>query len=134
MAPYGRGEMAGKKIVFVAFAGEDEPSRVLFLERKIRSEAPFEFADMAVKEPFDADWQERTRAKIRESDGVVALISPATPDAAGHLWEIGCAVEEGKEIVGIWLEDGYEVRPVELGSAPCKEWTWENVAAFIDSL
>jgi hypothetical protein len=125
--------MADKRIVFIAFAEEDEGSRTLFSGQRIHPDTPFEFTDMPVKEPYDSDWQERTRTRIKRSDGVIALISPSTPDAEGQLWEIGCAVEEGKEILGIWLEDGYEVMPTEIGSAPCKEWTWENVATFIDS-
>jgi hypothetical protein len=126
--------MPDKKIVYIAFAEEDRGCRVLFSGQRIHPEAPFEFTDMSVKEPCDPGWRERTRTRIKRSDGVIALISPSTPDAYGQLWEIECAVEEGKEIVGIWLEDGYEVRPTEIGSAPCREWTWENVAAFIDSL
>jgi hypothetical protein len=125
--------MADKRIVFIAFAEEDEGCRNLFGGHRIHPETPFEFTDMSVKKPGDSRWRERARTRIRRSDGVIALISPSTPDAEGQLWEIECAVEEGKEILGIWLEDGYEVKPAELGSAPCKEWTWENVAAFIDS-
>jgi hypothetical protein len=126
--------MADKKIVFIAFAKEDEGSRNLFSGQRIHPDTPFEFTDMSVKEPYDSGWKERTRTRIKRSDGVIALISRSTPDAEGQLWEIECAVEEGKKILGIWLEDGYEVKPTEMGSAPCKEWTWENIAAFIDSL
>jgi hypothetical protein len=126
--------MADKKIVFIAFAKEDEGSRNLFSGQRIHPDTPFEFTDMSVKEPYDSGWKERTRTRIKRSDGVIALISRSTPDAEGQLWEIECAVEEGKKVLGIWLEDGYEVKPTEMESAPCKEWTWENIAAFIDSL
>jgi hypothetical protein len=125
--------MPDQKIVYIAFAEEDVGCRNLFSGKRIHPETPFEFTHMPLKQPGDPDWRERARARIKRSDGVIALISPSTPEAEGQLWEIECAVEEGKKILGIWLEDGYEVKPAEIGSAPCKEWTWENVAAFIDS-
>jgi hypothetical protein len=37
-------------------------------------------------------------------------------------------------LLGIWLEDGYRTKPIEMGSALCKTWTWGNVARFIDGL
>jgi nucleoside 2-deoxyribosyltransferase len=126
--------MADKKTVFIAFAEEDEASRNLFTGQRVNADTPFEFTDMSVKKPYDSDWKERTATRIRRSDGVIALISSNTPDADGELWEIECAVDEGKPLLGIWLEDGYRTKPSEMGSAPCKTWTWDNVADFIDSL
>ena len=126
--------MADKKLVFIAFAKEDEGIRNLFSGQRVSADTPFEFVDMSVKDPYDTSWKERTRTRIRRSDGVIALISSNTPNADGELWEIKCAVEENKPLVGIWIEDGYRTKPLEMGAAPCKAWTWENVAAFIDSL
>lgn len=126
--------MADKKIVFIAFAKEDESSRNLFTGQRVHPDTPFEFTDMSVKLPYDSDWKEKTRTRIRRSDGVIALISSSTPKADGELWEIECAVEEQKPLLGIWVEKGYSTKPLAMGSAPCKEWTWENVANFIDGL
>ena len=66
--------------------------------------------------------------------GFMALISSSTPKATGQLWEIKCAVTEPKPLRGIWVEDGYRTKPSEMGNASCVAWTWDNVAAFIDSL
>lgn len=126
--------MAVKKIVFVAFAKEDEGVRNLFTGQRVHPNTPFEFIDMSVKEPYDSGWRERVRSRIRRSDGVIALISSNSSAADGELWEIRCAVDERKPLVGIWIEDGYRTKPPAMGSAPCKEWTWQNVADFIDSL
>lgn len=123
-----------KKIIFVAFAMEDEASRNLFTGQRVHPKTPFEFTDMSVKEQYLTDWKQRVRTRIRRSDGVIALISRSTPRATGQLWEIACAVEEGKPLLGIWLTDGYRTKPAQMGSAPCKGWTWSNVAAFIDSV
>lgn len=126
--------MAENKVVFIAFAKEDESTRNLFTGQRVHPDTPFEFVDMSVKEPYDSGWKERVRTRIRRSDGVIALISSNTPNADGELWEITCAVDEEKPLLGIWIEDGYRSKPPEMGGAPCKEWTWENVADFIDSL
>jgi hypothetical protein len=126
--------MADTKVVFIAFAKEDESTRNLFTGQKVHPKTPFEFTDMSVKEPYESEWQERVRTRIRRSDGVIALISSNTPKATGQLWEIKCAVEEGKPLRGIWIEEGYRTKPAEMGSASCVDWTWDNVAAFIDSL
>lgn len=125
--------MAISKVVFIAFAKEDEASRNLFSGQRVHPRSPFEFTDMSVKQPYDRAWKERTRTRIRRSDGVIALLSSSTPKADGQLWEIECAREEGKTVLGIWLGD-YRTKPAAMGSAPCKAWTWDNVAAFIDSL
>lgn len=126
--------MAEQKTIFIAFAKEDEGIRNLFTGQKVNADTPFEFIDMSVKEPYDSGWKDKTRTRIRRSDGVIALISSSTPGADGELWEISCAVEEKKPLLGIWIEDGYRTKPSEMGTAPCKNWTWPNVAGFIDGL
>ena len=84
------------KIVFIAFAKEDEASRNLFTGQRVHPNKPFEFDDMSVKEPYKEDWKIKVRTRVRRSDGVIALISSHTPKATGQLWEIKCAVEEKK--------------------------------------
>jgi hypothetical protein len=126
--------VATTKVVFIAFAKEDESSRNLFTGQRVHPGTPFQFTDMSVKEPYSSEWKEKVRSRIRRSDGVIALISTNTRTAAGELWEIKCAVEEKKPLLGIWLEDGYRTKPPEMGTAPCKTWTWDNVANFIDGL
>jgi len=122
------------KVVFIAFAVEDEGTRNLFTGQKVNAKTPFSFTDMSVKEPYTSEWKDRVRTRIRRSDGVIALISSSTPGAVGQRWEIACAAEESKPLLGLWIENAYRTKPNEMGSAPCKSWTWENVADFIDSL
>lgn len=126
--------MAQTKVVFIAFAKEDEKTRNMFTGQRVHPDTPFEFTDMSVKEPYDSGWKDRVRTRIRRSDGVIALISSSTPKADGQLWEIQCALEERKPLLGNWIEDGYRTKPALMGSAPCKTWTWDNVADFIDGL
>lgn len=125
--------MADNKVVFVAFAKEDEASRNLLKGQSLNTKSPFEYIDMSVKNAYDSAWKTQTRTRIRRSDGVVALISANTPKADGELWEISCAREEGKPLLGIWLGN-YRTRPEAKGTAPCKVWTWDNIADFINGL
>ncbi|WP_225858374.1 TIR domain-containing protein [Rhodococcus wratislaviensis] len=126
--------MALKKNVFIAFAMEDEASRNLFTGQRVHPSSPFEFVDMSVKQPYQTQWKERVRTRIRRSEGVIALISRSTPGATGQLWEITCAADEGKPLLGISLESDYRTKPSAIGSAPCTEWTWKAVENFIDGL
>ncbi len=121
-------------VVFIAFATEDESARNLFTGQRLNTRSPFSFVDMSVKEPYESEWKTRVRTRVRRSDGVIALISSNTPRATGQLWEIKCAVKERKPLLGLWIQDGYRTKPPEMGSAPVKAWTWENVASFIDSI
>lgn len=122
------------KVVFIAFAKEDESSRNLFTGQRLSTLSPFAFVDMSVKEPYKTEWKDRVRTRVRRSDGVIALISSHTPDATGQLWEIACAVDEKKPLLGLWIQSGYRTKPTAMGTAPVKAWTWDNVASFIDSL
>ncbi len=122
-----------RRRIFIAFAKEDEPSRNLFSGQKVNSLTPVEFVDMTVKEPYSSSWKSRTRTRIRGSHRVIALISSNTALADGELWEIGCAVEEGKPLLGIWV-GGCRTKPTVMKSATCKAWTWENVSGFINGL
>jgi hypothetical protein len=123
-----------ERVVFIAFSKEDEGTRNLFSGQKVNADTPFSFTDMSVKEPYSSEWKKRVRTRIRRSDGVVALISSNTPRATGQRWENSCAREKGKPLLGLWIEGGYRSKPSEMGSAPCKVWTWDNVANFIDDL
>ncbi|UFW51115.1 MULTISPECIES: hypothetical protein [Bradyrhizobium] len=62
--------MADKKTVFVAFAIEDKKARDLLKGQALNTKTPFDYVDMSVKEPYDKEWKERVRTRIRRSDGV----------------------------------------------------------------
>src|SRR5688500_12724599 len=94
--------MADKKVIFVAFAIEDERQRDFLKGQSLNTKSPFEYIDMSVKEAYSSDWKERVRTRIRRSDGVIALISKNSVTSAGQKWEIACAQEERKPVLGIW--------------------------------
>lgn len=123
--------MADKKVVFIAFAIEDVKQRDLLKGQSLNTKSPFEYVDMSVKQPYDKEWKERVRTRIRRSDGVIVLVSKNSLSSTGQKWEIECAREEGKKIRGIWA---YTNDRTDLAGVNTKVWTWDNIKDFIDSL
>jgi hypothetical protein len=123
--------VASKKVIFVAFAIEDEHQRDLFKGQSLHPRAPYEFIDMSVKEPYDTDWQGRVRTRIRRSDGVIVLVSKNSLTSSGQKWEIACAREEGVRIRGIWA---YKDDRTNVEGVRTLAWSDDNINAFIDSL
>ncbi len=123
--------MGDKKVVFVAFAIEDERMRDLLKGQSLNTNSPFEYIDMSVKEPYDTDWKERVRTRICRSNGVIALISKNSLSSSGQKWEISCAQDEDKKIIGIWA---YKNDRTVFPGVRTVEWTWDTIAKFIDSL
>lgn len=123
--------MAETKVVFVAFAIEDERQRDFLKGQSLSPRAPYEFIDMSVKEPYDEAWKERVRTRIRRSDGVIALVSKNSLTSSGEKWEIQCAKDERKPLRGIWA---YSDDRTKLDGVATYAWSDQNIADFIDSL
>jgi hypothetical protein len=123
--------MADKKVIFIAFAIEDERQRDFLKGQSLNTKSPFEYIDMSVKEPYDKDWKDRVRTRIKRSDGVIVLVSKNSLKSSGQKWEIQCAREEGKKIRGIWA---YSDDRTDLDGVYTRVWTWDNIKDFIDSL
>jgi len=123
--------MADKKVVFVAFAIEDERQRDFLKGQSLNTKCPFEYIDMSVKEAYETDWKEKVHTRIRRCDGVIALVSKNSLNSSGQKWELNCANEENKKVLGIWAytNDTTYLPGVNTGS-----WSWDRIAAFIDSL
>ncbi len=119
------------KTVFVAFAIEDERQRDFLKGQSLSPRQPYEFIDMSVKQPYDTQWKERVRTRIRRSDGVIALVSANSLTSTGQKWEIACAIEEGKPVRGIWA---YSNDRTVLPSIKTLAWSDANISGFIDSL
>ncbi len=126
--------MAQKKVIFVAFAMEDKTQRDFLKGQSLNTASPFEYIDMSVKEPYDTNWKDRVRTRIRRSDGVIALVSKNTPDSSGEKWEINCAKEEAVKLVGVWAYSDDRTKPTVLDGNRIIAWTWDGIAEFIDSL
>lgn len=123
--------MASKKTIFVAFAIEDERQRDFLKGQSLRTKSQFEYIDMSVKEPYETHWKDRVRTRIKRSDGVIALISKNSLTSSGQKWEIACAKEEGKKVLGIWA---YKDDRTNVQGVRTVVWTWKAIEDFIDSL
>lgn len=123
--------MADKKVIFVAFAIEDEGQRNLLKGQSLNTDSPFEYIDMSVKDAYTEDWKAKVRTRIRRSDGVIALISKDSLQSSGQKWEIACAKEEGVSILAIWA---YTSDSTVLPGVSAKAWNWKTIADFIDGL
>lgn len=123
--------MAEKKIVFVAFAIEDERQRDFLKGQSLSPRAPYEFIDMSVKEAYDSGWKDKVRARIRRSNGVIVLVSKNSLTSEGQKWEVQCAKDEGKKIRGIWA---YSNDRTVLAGVTTVAWSDANISSFIDSL
>ncbi len=124
--------MAHKKIVFVAFAIEDERQRDLLKGQSLLTSSPFEYVDLSVKEAYTTeDWKKRVRTRIRGSDGLIALVSKNSPASTGQKWEIQCAQEEKKKILAI---RAYTDDKTSIAGVSVVAWTWDAIKKFIDGL
>ena len=123
--------MAEKKVVFIAFAIEDERQRDFLKGQSLHPRAPYEFIDMSVKQAYDKDWKDKVRTRIRRSDGVIALVSKSSLKSSGQKWEIECAKEEKKRIRGIYA---YEDDRTNLEGVNTFVWNDKNISDFIDLL
>ena len=123
--------MSDKKVVFIAFAKKDEKMRDLLKGQALNTDSPFEYVDMSVKEPYETEWKNKVRARIKRSDGVIALVSKNSLTAGGQKWEIKCAKEEKKKLLGIYA---YTDDRTDIEGVNTKIWTWDNIKNFINSL
>jgi hypothetical protein len=123
--------MADKKIIFVAFAIEDESIRDMIKGQSLNTKCPFEYIDMSVKEAYDEEWKKRVRTRILRSDGVLTIITKNSLTSSGQKWEIKCAKEEKVPVRGIWA---YKDDRTNVEGVSTMVWTWDNIANWIDSL
>lgn len=123
--------MADKKVIFIAFAIEDERIRDMIKGQSLNSKSPFEYVDMSVKEAYDEEWKKRVRTRILRSDGVLVVVSKNSLNSNGQKWEIQCAKEEKRKIRGIWA---YKEDRTDLTGVNTMVWTWDGIANWIDSL
>lgn len=123
--------MADRKVVFVAFAIEDERARDFLKGQALNTKSPFDYIDMSVKEAYESDWKAKVETRIKRSDGVIALVSKNSLSSSGQKWEIECAKNNAKPILGVWA---YRDDRAVVQGIKTVEWTWDNIKNFIDNL
>lgn len=88
---------------------------------------------MSVKEPWSSEWKTKCRSRIKGCDGVIGIITPNTPKAAGQLWELKCAHEEKKPVLLIRrsTDNPLLVVPEEVRGKAVAAWSWMAIESFI---
>lgn len=122
------------KRIFVAFAKEDERIRDLIKGQSLNTNSSFEYVDLSVKEAYESDWKTKVRTRIRGADGVIALLSKNSLAATGEIWEIECAIEESKPLLGLHIYKEDKTTPRVMSGQKTTTWTWDSLAKFIDSI
>lgn len=123
--------MADEKVVFVAFAIEDERQRDFLKGQSLSPRAPYKFIDMSVKEAYEEGWKDKVRTRIKRSHGVIVLVSKSSLTSTGQKWEITCAHEEGRPVRSIWA---YSDDRTTIAGVNTVAWSDKNISDFIDSL
>jgi MTH538 TIR-like domain (DUF1863) len=123
--------VADKKIIFVAFAIEDARQRDFLKGQSLSPRAPYEFIDLSVKEAYEEGWKDKVRTRIKRSHGVIVLVSKNSTSSTGQKWEIDCAKDEDKSILGIWA---YADDRTTIAGIKTVTWSDKNIGDFIDSL
>jgi len=122
-----------KKVrAFISFAAEDDRIRDLFIGQGKLPDTPWNIADWSLHEPFAEKWKTQARARSKGCDVAIQLVGLKTYLAQGAIWEIGCALQEGVPVFGVWISK------TDRGSIPSCfkanniiDWTWDGVAEMI---
>lgn len=123
--------MSTKKVIFVAFAIEDERSRDFLKGQSLNTNSPFEYIDMSVREAYESDWKNKVSARIKRSHGVIALVSKNSINSTGQKWEIQCAQENNVPLIGIRISSSDST---VIPNVSTVAWTWDNIKNFIDRI
>ena len=123
--------MADRKVVFISFASEDVRQRNFLAAQSLLTKIPFDYIDSGTEGSGNPAWKEHARSRIRSADGVVALVSTHSLTSSRQQWEISCAREEGKKMLGIWV---YSKDRTTLEGLSSVVWTWGDIKTFVDGL
>lgn len=123
--------MENKKVVFIACAIEDESQKDSLKSHSLNTTCSFEYTDLSTKQENNSEWKTNVRTKIKGCDGVIVLVSKYSLNSSQQKWEIHCAREEGKKILGIYDNKNEGTSLVEMNT---KAWKWDSIKNFIDSL
>jgi len=129
-------EKIQKKKIFVSFAIEDSKYRDFLVAQSKNEKTPFSFIDMSVKEPWtESEWKKKCRTKIKSCDGMIVLLSKNTWHSGGSRWEIKCAREEKKPVIGMHIKKNDKgAIPPELKGKRTIEWTWDSLEKSINKM
>ena len=122
------------KRAFISFDFDhDEELRNALVGQARNPDSPFNIADWSVHEPFDDNWRQRVRSRIRRTDLTIVICGEHTNTARGVAAEVTITREEGNPYFLLWG------RPNKICNKPqtalradqIYKWTWENLRKLI---
>lgn len=122
------------KRVFISFDFDhDEELRDALVGQARNPGSPFSIADWSVHEPFDNNWRQRVRDRIRRTDLTIVICGEHTHTARGVAAELTITQEEGKPYFLLWgRPKGTCTKPAMARSSDkIYKWTWENLSNLI---
>lgn len=122
------------KRAFISFDFDhDEELRDALVEQAKSPDSPFEIADWSVHEPFDDNWRQRVRGRIRRTDLTIFICGQHTHDAKGVAAELTITQEERKPYFLLkGRPDKTCTKPrTALRSDKIYNWTWPNLQKLI---
>ena len=122
------------KRAFISFDFDhDAELRDALVGQARNPDSPFRIADWSVREPFDSNWRQKVRDRIRRTDLAIVICGEYTHTATGVAAEVTITREEGNPY---FLLSG---RAGKIGRKPTSarhsdkiyKWTWENLKRLI---
>lgn len=123
-----------RKKIFISFAIEDCRYRNYLRDQSIKETSPFDFVDMSIKKRLpEFKWKNICDERIRDSDGMIVLLSNNTISAQGVKYEIQCARKHNIKIMGMIIDKRSNCSiPGDIKHYMI--WSWDNIVKFIQSL
>ena len=122
------------KRAFISFDFDhDEELRDALIGQAKNSDSPFNIADWSVHEPFDSNWRERVRSRIRRTDLTIVICGEHTNTASGVAAEVTITQEEQKPYFLLWGRPKKTcTKPRNaLSTEKIYKWTWDNLKQLI---
>ena len=122
------------KRTFISFDFDhDEELRNALVGQAKNPESPFSIADWSVHEPFESNWRQRVRDRIRRTDLTIVICGEHTHTARGVAAELTITREENKPYFLLrGRPRGNCTKPdMSLSSDKIYKWTWENMKQLI---
>ena len=122
------------KRAFISFDFDhDEELRDALIGQVKNPDSPFNIADWSVHEPFDSNWRERVRSRIRRTDLTIVICGEHTHTASGVAAEVTITQEENKPYFLLWGRPNKTCTKPRSALSKDKiyKWTWENLKQLI---
>ena len=122
------------KRVFISFDFDhDEELRDALVGQARNPDSPFSIADWSVHEPFEGNWRQKVRDRIRRTDLTIVICGEHTHTARGVAAELTITQEEENTYFLLrGRPRGNCTKPATAHrSDKIYKWTWENLKKLI---